>query len=154
MIALYKPEYKDLWFRKLMLEDEETMSYNRAWGGTINFPEEDWEPWYDFWLKNPGRNRFYRYIKNENDDFIGEIAYHFDDELNGYIANVIVYTKYRHMGYGSEALDMLCAVAKENGVSFLYDDIAIDNPAITLFLKHSFIEEYRTCDKIILKKLL
>ena len=50
MIEQYKPELKDLWFRKKMLEDEETMTYNKAWGGTIPFPEEDWKEWYDHWI--------------------------------------------------------------------------------------------------------
>ena len=34
------------------------------------------------------------------------------------------------------------------------DDIAIDNPAITLFLRHGFVEEYRTDEIIMLKKEL
>ena len=67
---------------------------------------------------------------------------------------MLIYSKYRKNGYGSEALDLLCSMAKNNGVSFLYDDIAIDNPAIVLFLKHGFVEEYRTAEKIILKKEL
>lgn len=51
-------------------------------------------------------------------------------------------------------MDLLCWVVKNNGISVLYDDIAIDNHAITLFLKHRFVEEYRTKEKIILKKEL
>ncbi len=42
----------------------------------------------------------------------------------------------------------------KNGVSVLYDDIAIDNPSITLFLRHGFVEEYRTDEIIMLKKEL
>ena len=34
---------------------------------------------------------------------------------------------------------MLCEAAKANGVQTLYDDIAIDNPAIKLFLKTGFV---------------
>ena len=49
---------------------------------------------------------------------------------------------------------LLSSIAKNNGISALYDDIAIDNPAITLFLKHGFVEEYRTGEKIILRKEL
>ena len=49
---------------------------------------------------------------------------------------------------------LLCSIAKNNGISVLYDDIAIDNPAIALFLKHGFVEEYRTEETIILKKEL
>ena len=51
-------------------------------------------------------------------------------------------------------MDLLCSAAKQNGVKILYDDIAIDNPAITMFLKNGFIEEYRTDDIIMLKKEL
>ena len=51
-------------------------------------------------------------------------------------------------------LDLLCNAAKQNGVKLLYDDIAIDNPAITMFLQNGFREEYRTHEIIMLKKEL
>ena len=34
----------------MMLADEETMSYNHAWGGTIPWPEDQWKDWYDCWI--------------------------------------------------------------------------------------------------------
>ncbi len=154
MISIHRPEYRDLWFRQALLADEETMSYNHAWGGTISFPEEKWADWYDFWVVNPEGKRYYRYIKNEDGAFVGEISYHFDGELDGYVANVIVFSKYRGSGFGAQALDALCDAARENGVARLYDDIAIDNPAVALFLRHGFTEERRTADKIILMKAL
>ena len=49
---------------------------------------------------------------------------------------------------------MLVDIAKKNGITTLYDDIALDNPAITLFLKEGFEEEYRTEEIILLKKQL
>ena len=153
MIEQYKPELKDLWFRKQMLEDEETMSYNRAWGGTILFPEEDWKEWYDHWITEAGDRRYYRYLQ-DNNRFIGEIGYHYDTEIGGYIADVIVYSCFRGKGYGGHALDLLCSTAKQNGIDVLYDEIAIDNPAIKLFLDHGFSETGRTEEKIILKKEL
>lgn len=52
MIEMYKPAMEDLWFRKKFMSDEETMSYNHAWGGTIPFPESEWQDWYDTWLWN------------------------------------------------------------------------------------------------------
>lgn len=152
MLTACKPEYKDLWFRQLMLSDEETMSYNDAWGGTIPFEEDRWKEWYAYWVLNPEDKRYYRYLKDETGQFIGEIAYHYDKKIH--IANVIIYAKYRRKGYGGLALDMLCAAAKKNGIATLYDDIAIDNPAIALFLKHGFSEEYRTEEIIMLKKEL
>ena len=152
MIKLYKPSVEDLWFRKELLSDEKTMSYNHHWGGVISFPKKDWEDWYDYWLVNTDHKRYYRYLLNENDEYVGEIAYHFDG--NHYIANIIVHFKYRNKGYGKEGLILLCDVAKENGLKELYDDIAIDNPAIKMFLKLGFKEEYRNKEIIMLKKNL
>ena len=151
MLSLYLPEKKDLWFRRAMLADAQTMAYNRAWGGVIAFPEEDWADWYAYWIACPEGKRFYRYLKAESGDFVGEIAYHFDASLGGFAADVIVFAPYRGRGSGAEGLELLCAAAKENGVSVLYDDIAADNPAIALFLSRGFVEESRTADKIILR---
>ena len=153
MLELVVPELEDMWFRESLLADEETMSYNHAWGGTIPFPKERWQEWYDYWIINHENKRYYRYLKNEN-EFVGEIAYHYDSKYDGYVADVIVFSKYRGKGYGTIGLEMLCAKAKENGVTILYDDIAIDNTAVILFFKQGFYEEYRTEEKIVLKKIL
>lgn len=48
--------------------------------------------------------RYYRYLKNEDGQFVGEIAYHYDAEMQQEIANVMIYAKYRRRGYGGEAL--------------------------------------------------
>lgn len=154
MLTLYEPKYEDMWFRQMMLADEDTMSYNHAWGGTIPFGEDKWRGWYDCWIADPDGKRYYRYLKNEDGQFVGEIAYHYDADMQQEIANVMIYAKYRRRGYGGEALDLLCSAAKSNGVSVLYDDIAIDNPAVSLFLKHGFVEESRTEEIILLKKKL
>lgn len=151
MIELVIPTLEDLWFRKKLLADEETMSYNHAWGGTISFPEEKWQNWYDRWVMNHENKRYYRYLKDEN-GFVGEIAYHYDPEYDGYVADVIIFSQYRGRGYGVQGLKLLCNAAKENGIRVLYDDIAIDNTAISLFKKQGFYEVSRTEEKIILKK--
>lgn len=150
-IKTYKPKLEDLWFRQDLLQDEDTMSFNHAWGGVISFTKDIWDDWYNFWLIDNEDKRFYRYLMNEDNVFIGEIAYHYDKDNNMYLANIIIHSKYRNLGYGSKGLDLLCKIAKENGIKTLYDDIAIDNKAIKLFIKHRFIEEKRT-DKIILLK--
>ena len=153
IISLYIPSLDDLWFRQKMMADPETMSYNHAWGGTISFPKDEWEDWYDYWIINHENKRYYRFLRNYS-GFIGEIAYHYDSERDIYVADVIVYAPYRGKGYGSIGLNLLCSAAKKNGVKVLYDDIAIDNPAITMFQKHGFIEDYRTDIIIMLKKEL
>lgn len=77
-----------------------------------------------------------------------------NDDRRIFVADVIIHALCRGIGYGSSGLDLLCEDAKKNGVTLLYDDIAIDNPAITIFLKHGFVEEYRTDEIIMLKKEL
>ncbi len=137
-LVLYAPTLDDLWFRQRMLEDPETMSYNRAWGGTIPWPRERWASWYDWWIVHPEEKRFYRYLKDEaTGDFVGEIAYHLDDR-GMCQADVIIFAPFRGQGYGREGLRLLCQAARENGIDVLYDDIARDNPAIGLFISEGF----------------
>lgn len=154
MVTLYEPRYEDLWFRQKLMSDVETMSYNHAWGGTIPFPVERWREWYEHWVLENEEKRFYRYLKDDGNHFVGEISYHFDDERSIYIANVIVYAPYRKKGYGRQGLELLCREAKRNGIKVLYDDIAIDNPSVSLFIKVGFTEEYQTDELIMLKKIL
>ena len=117
MLTLYKPRFEDLWFRRMMLADEDTMSYNHAWGGTILWPQAEWGGWYERWVANPKDGRLYRYVKNSSGDFVGEIAYHFDADMQGFTANVIIFSKFRGRGYGGQALELLCAEAKSNGIT-------------------------------------
>ena len=148
------PGFEELWFKQNLLSDEETMAYNHAWGGTIAFPQERWNAWYDAWITHTDGRRYYRYLKDEAGRYVGEMAYHYDAEICGYLADVIVMAKYRGKGYGGEALEMLCSAARENGISALYDEIASDNPSVRLFLKHGFSVEDQTDDRILLKKEL
>ena len=153
MLQLHTPKFEEITFRQKLLADPKTMSYNQKWGGTIDFSEDRWQDWFDFWIVNHENKRFYRYLQvPKTGEFVGEIAYHYDSEREVYIADVIVLAKYRRKGYGNQGLNFLCDAAKENGIKILYDDIAIDNPAIALFLKNGFYEEYRTDDCIMLRK--
>ena len=154
MCTLYVPRLEDMWFRQKMLADETTMFYNHAWGGVIDFPEERWKSWYACWAENTEGRRYYRYLKEQDEAFLGEVAYHYEADCGAYMANVILYAPYRGRGYGGRALDLLCAAAKENGIRVLYDDIASDNPALRLFLRHGFTEVCRTEEMILLKKEL
>ena len=155
MLKLYKPKYEDLWFRKEMLKDDATMSYNAKWGGTIDFDESEWEDWYDYWIASNEEIRFYRYLLNEDNLFVGEIAYHYDKERKIYIADVIIYAKYRGRGYGKEGLLLLLDRARNDNIDILYDDMAHGNEVgLKLFLKCGFTKEYETDDYIMLKKEL
>ena len=153
MLELYEPQVGDLWFKEKMMGDEQTMSYNHAYGAIIPFPKEYWADWHNRWITNHNGKRFYRYIK-DRDTFVGEVAYHFDGERQIYIADVIIYAPYRGKGYGCNGLLLLCETAKANGIRELYDDIAIDNSSVALFLKCGFVEVLRTTEYVLVKKEL
>ena len=153
-VSFYRPQLEELWFRESLMADPETMSYNDAWGGTIPFPREKWADWYESWVKNP-RKCFYRYITSgKSRSFVGEAAYHYDDDLQLYLADVIISARCRRQGYGKAGLELLCDAARNAGITELYDNIAIDNPGIILFLQCGFHEEYRTEELIMLQKRL
>ena len=154
MIA-HRPTLRELHFRERLLSDEETMSYNAAWGGTIPFPPEKWESWYSRWVEAPADRRYYRYLYEPGlDDFVGEISYHYDEERCIYLCDVVVLAKYRGRGFGTTGIDLICRAAKENGIDTLYDDIAADNPASRLFLKNGFAVDYQNDDVVMVKKKL
>ena len=135
------------------MKDEKTMSYNHAYGGCIPFPEKEWRNWYDAWIVNGQGKRVYRYLQNDEGAFVGEIAYHID-AAGRCQADVLIHFSFRGKGYGRKGLQMLCHMAKENGIAELYDEIAIDNPSLSLFLKQGFKEVFRDEEKVIVKKVL
>lgn len=55
---------------------------------------------------------------------------------------------------GWYALDELCKEAKLNGITKVYDNIAIGNLAVRLFEKCGFKEEYRTDEFVMVGKEL
>ena len=155
MIKCYQPALEDLGFRESLLADPDTMSYNNAWGGTIPFPREKWESWYQYWIGNPEGKRFYRYLQDEETgEFVGEIAWHLDEKRNIHICDVIILARYRNRGYGSEGILLLCEAAKRSGIAILYDDIAADNPSWKLFLKNGFEISSRNENVVMVRKEL
>lgn len=151
-VSLHVPAFEELWFKQQMLEDADTMSYNHAYGGTISFPREKWSAWYDRWISHPDGKRFYRYLKNREGEFAGECAWHYDEKRDSYLMDIIIYAPMRGRGYGSRGLDLLCETARQNGIRELCDEIASDNPAAEMFLRHGFHEVYRTDFYVMLRK--
>ena len=141
MLICVKPKFDELSYRQKWLTDEKTMAYNQKWGGTIPFPKEKWESWYERWIINPDR-KFYAYLYSEEEkDYVGEISYHYDDP-------------YRHHGYGKAGLRLLCDQARRMGYRSICDDIAIDNPSVSMFLKEGFYEVFRNDSIIMVRKEL
>lgn len=155
MLKLVKPELKEMTFRQKLLADRATMSYNRAYGGTIDFPRSRWESWYQKWVGNGDPKYFYRYLYcPELLAYVGEAAYHFEPETGRYLCDVIIHHTYRRRGFGAEGLELLCRAAKERGIQALYDDIAADNPAVELFLKCGFEAVHRDQTVCMVRKKL
>lgn len=151
-IVLYRPALEELSFRQALLRDPETMAYNRAWGGTIDFPRERWAAWYGRWLEDETGKRFYRYLQDGGGGFVGEAAYHWDGEA--YLCDVIVSAPCRGRGFGSQGLSLLCQAARANGVERLRDNIALDNPSVRLFLRAGFREIGRNETYVLVEKKL
>ena len=146
---------EELAFRRELLADPDTMAYNHAYGGTIDFPPERWADWYARWVVDGAGERFYRYLRRESDGApAGEAAYHYDGALGEYLCDVLVAASYRGRGFGRQGLELLCAAARENGVKRLVDNIAIDNPSVGLVLSVGFRERLRNDEYILVEKEL
>lgn len=154
-VVLYRPELEELTFRQKLLADPQTMAYNHAYGGAIDFPRERWADWYARWLEDGAGKRFYRYLCRESDGkLVGEAAYYRDETFGEYVCDVLVAARYRGQGYGRQGLELLCAAAKKNGVKRLVDNIAIDNPSVSLFVSAGFRERLRKDEYILVEKEL
>ena len=151
-LSLYRPGLDDLTDREKWLSDPRTMAYNHAYGGTIPFPRERWADWYARWIEDDGA-RFFRYLRlGDSGEFVGDVSYHYDEEYGAYLCEVLIYAPYRGRGFGRQGLALLCEAARANGVKRLLDTIAIDNPAVALFLRSGFRERERTDEYILLEK--
>ncbi len=137
-ISLYVPKLDDYWYEEKLLADAETMNYNAGYEvtydgydyntGCIKFPKDKW---YDKYQKRKSRNEYFAYIKNNlNNEYVGYVYYHYDKELKHYDCGILIEAKYCGMGYAKAAIKELCNVAKENGISELYDNFEIERKAV------------------------
>jgi diamine N-acetyltransferase len=116
-LHLHVPSYEELNYKELILSQPETMNYNRGYDmnisgydkitGCIDFPQTEWESWYNFWIGNEP-NRYYAYIaQNENNAFVGEVNIHLSPKNKWYDMGIIIEGKYRGRGYAVGALNLL-----------------------------------------------
>ena len=90
MLKLIKPEIGQLEYRQKLIVDSDTMAYNAKWGGTIDFPPGKWEKWYERCLNDANGKQFYRYVYSEEENcFVGEASYRYDEGYGEYIVNII-----------------------------------------------------------------
>lgn len=136
MIELYVPEKADLWFRKELLSDSDTMSYNRGYDlgfpeyhnetGCIDFPEEKWDCWYQRWV-HAQPERFYAYLRRKSDGaFLGEVNLYQKGPEGWYEMGIVLHSRYRGQGYSAEGMRLLLQWAFEKlsaaGVSNCFEE--------------------------------
>ena len=123
-LYLHVPSIDELWYRQQLLNDPDTMSYNRNYDldiegyhkdtGCLDFPKEDWQAWYQYFVCGEPM-RFYAYIvRSEDEAFIGEVNLHKVQSHDWYEMGIVLEHKHRGNGYAEEALNLLLKHAFEN----------------------------------------
>lgn len=122
-LYLHVPDIDEMWYRRRIMLDPETMSYNKGYDldiegydretGCINFPQSKWQTWYERFIDNEP-DRFYAYIARREDfEFIGEVNLRKAEGQAWHEMGIVVESKYRSMGYAEEAMRLLLQVAFE-----------------------------------------
>ena len=122
-LYLHIPAYEELWYRQKIMQDPDTMSYNKDYDlnfndydkatGCIDFPKKKWADWYIHFIGQEP-HRFYAYIVRESDgEFIGEVNVHRNVDADWYEMGIVLEAKYRGKGYAVAALQLLLQYAFE-----------------------------------------
>ena len=122
-LSLHIPSYDELWYRQKLMQDPDTMSYNKGYPlnadgyhpetGCIAFPKQEWDNWYDYFVGQEPQ-RFYAYIMRKTDGvFIGEVNIHKNPDTSWYNMGIVLEAPYRGKGYSTEALELLLQHAFE-----------------------------------------
>lgn len=133
-IFLKQPNINELHFRQEWMRDSKTMTYNAGYDielkgynkqdGTIHKSNKEILEWYEKWV-NTNNNRFFSYVYiNGINEPIGEVYYYLDNDK--YNIGILIQDKYRGKGFSKIALKLLCEVAKQNGITSLYDTFECD----------------------------
>ncbi len=127
-VELRIPNFEELDYRRKLLADKETMTYNIGYGeidgtGCIEFKESVWKDWFERWINNTPE-RYYAYIIKVDENIpVGEVALRRVNENNSYIVNIIVEAKYRGNRFSEQALRLLIDIAfNELGADNVFDD--------------------------------
>lgn len=145
-IELYIPTENELAYRRYLISDKETMSYNIGYGddGTGCYYQniEQVCDWYKNW--NNGTDNYYAYIIRKEDNMpIGEVDIHWSGYCKKHIIGIVIEAKYRSKGYAEEALNLLCDVAfNKLKLDKIYDDFPVTRiVAEKVFFKVGFIRK-------------
>ena len=155
-LELIVPQKEDLWFKKEMKEDPNTMDYNAGYdlnidgynrqNGTIQTDiNELKEVWAKKWIGN--RPAIFYYFIQADKQFIGEIYAKYDVSRNSYEIGIVIKGEYRGKGYSTPAIKLLCEELKKQGIKKLYHKLPMcRKAAIKADINNGFIIKKENLD--------
>jgi RimJ/RimL family protein N-acetyltransferase len=152
-IYLKKPTYKELKYTKELWEDEETMAFNKRFGGIVLFPVSKWQAFHDTYLtENP--NYIYFHIYNLDSVMVGEVSARYDEDEHGYLLNIKVFAKYRGNHHGYDALYVFIEYLFDDiGATQILDNIASENVGARQLLERIGFDQDRMDNDVIWYRL-
>lgn len=151
-LYLHVPTFEELGYRQKLLAQPDTMTYNRGYKleienydnetGCIDFRKEYWMDWYSRWVSNEPQ-RYYAYLAQiKSNNYIGEVCFHYDKNMNYHYIGIVIEAKYRGNGYCSEGLLNLSKKAfVDLNIDKLRNDIPIERKSAILGHKKAGFNE-------------
>jgi hypothetical protein len=163
-LSLHIPTYDELIYKQKLQLQPETMSYNKGYNlsfdgyhrdtGCIDFPESEWQGFFNRWVGNEPE-RFFAYLVNENENFIGEVNFHYNKSMNAHCIGIVIEAKYRGKGYCVEGLKLLIQKARECGAKKLRNEFELNRKsALAGHLSAGFVQVGVNGNCCILEKVL
>jgi len=159
-LYLHVPAYEELWYRQKIMQDPDTMSYNKGYDlnfdgydkatGCIAFPKQKWVDWYTYFIEQEPQN-FYAYIVREFDEkFIGEVNAHMNVDAGWYEMGIVLEAKYRGKGYAVAALRLLLQhVFEKMGAEAVHNEFEEERSAAVRTHLSAGFTKYRQEDRIV-----
>lgn len=133
-VYLKKPSLNELKYTEELLSCKKTMSFNIKWGGTVSFPEEQWEAFYEKYLTDKTENVYFHIYNNDN-IFLGEVSSRYQGNKK-YTLNIKVKHEHRGNKYAYDTLVIyLGYLFNELNAKTVVDDVASDNIGAIKLLK-------------------
>lgn len=148
-VYIKQPEYSEMAYVSELWGDKDTME---GIGGVFNFSSEKWDPFYKKMVSPSDGKNFYCLVYNNKDIPVGEVSFHgYDLVTKTARFNIKIHSKYRRLGYGREATNlMLEYYFQEFGGNIMMDNIKTEK-AINLAKKLNFEQIGKMKDGVICK---
>lgn len=125
MFYLVEFNKDNLFFKKQMNEDAETMSYNAGYDldvsgynkndGTIYKSDSEYLAWLEKWQNK--NDRFVAAVVRKSDNkMIGEVCFHPDDTPSGYDLGIVLLASERGKGYSKKIMQLLLNEIKARNI--------------------------------------